>query len=373
MSLWLFYFFLLLMVVQLRYLLTLSVSIFSLKMPKSNTQQPVSVIIAARNEAHNLANLLAKLSEQDHPEFEVIVVNDRSFDNTKEILAKAEALYNFLKVITISEKPANWNGKKYALKKAVEAAKYDALLFTDADCLPKSKKWVTEITAGLIEQKQVIIGFSPYAEKPGLLNKFIRFETLFTALNYLGFAALNKPYMGVGRNMVINKTVYDIKFLNEISDLTGGDDDLMVQKVANRQNTCVVISSDSQTISEPKLTWREFFKQKIRHLGVGKYYRQKDKTVLGFFSFSYVVGWATFILLCFSQTWIFTLVIFGIRSLSFYVIFSQLGRKLKAGVPFWALPALDFCYPCYYLLIGLRALSPKGIEWKQESSFLKKH
>ena len=361
------------MVVQLGYLLTLSIPILRQKHQRKRKQHPVSVIIAARNEAKNIPALLEKLSLQNHTNFEVVIANDRSYDQTKELLADAKKRYSFLKVATIHEKPANWNGKKYALKKAIEMAQNDILLFTDADCLPKSNEWITEMTSVIDADKQIVIGFSPYRAESGFLNKFIRFETLFTALNYLGFALLKKPYMGVGRNLAIYKAVYDQDFLEEISDLTGGDDDLMVQKIANAANTSVIITESAQTISEPKLTWADFFKQKIRHLGVGKYYRHKEKTILGIFSFTYVVGWASFILLCFSQAWIFTIVIFGIRSLSFYIIFSQLGHKLKSGVPFWALPVLDFCYPYYYLLIGLRALSPKGIEWKQENSFLKKH
>jgi len=325
----------------------------------------VSIIIAARNESENLAKLIDVLCNQDHPDMEVIIVNDRSTDNSEVIIETSITNKTNFKHIRINHLPKGWTGKKYALYQGIQMAKNEILLFTDADCLPKSSRWATIMAGAFNETTAIVLGFSPYQKTASFLNSFIQFETLLTGLQYLGLSAIGRPYMGVGRNWAIRRNFYDLGYLASMAHIIGGDDDLMINHIATKTNTINITLPSSQTISKPKHSWREYFKQKIRHLSVGVHYRKKDKTLLGVFTLSFLFGWIFFFSLLVSAiNPYFILAAFGLRSLSFYSIFARIGQKFGSPITFWALPVLDLCYSIYYPVVSLRALSTKTIKWK---------
>ncbi len=325
----------------------------------------VSVIIAAKNESENLPALLKALKSQDHPKMEVIFVNDRSTDQTEQIIKSAMANQKQLQLINISILPAGWTGKKHAIYKGIEVARNEVLLFTDADCIPKSKQWASLMATKFFGPVEIVLGFSPYEKKDGWLNQFIQFETLLTGLQYLSLAKLGKPYMGVGRNWAIKRGAYDLTYLKSMSHITGGDDDLMISHLATNTNTTIITTPSSQTSSKPMMTWQQLLKQKTRHLSVGKYYHKKDRTLLGLFTLSLLFGWIFFFSLLVSAINPYLiLTVFGLRSLSFYSIFARVGQKFDIPVKSWALPLMDLSYSIYYPIVGIRALSTKNIEWK---------
>jgi glycosyltransferase involved in cell wall biosynthesis len=344
-----------------------------IRQPKKNSRaHAVSVVIAARNEAQHLKPLITSLMQQDHPNFEVVLVNDRSTDETAEILSSFEHMPQ-LKYITIDELPPDWTGKKYALKRGIQEAQNEVLLFTDADCLPIGKGWIRNMTAEIDEQTDVVVGYSKYQFQQGMLNQCIQFDTLMTALQYLGLTGRKRPYMVVGRNWAIKKAVYPIDRLQSISNIVGGDDDLMAQFICNQKNTKMALDSAAFTVSTPEKSWQAFIKQKTRHLSVGVKYSTQIKTILAVLPLLSGGIWIAFLLLLFSGSWKLALLIFGIRSLSIYIIFKRLGQKLETDYTTWALPIVELCYPFWNAFLGIRSLSTKHIEWKAESSFLKKH
>ena len=330
------------------------------------------MIIAARNEAKHLNELLKALQNQEHPNFEVILINDRSSEETNDILEQGKS-ETWLRILHIKTLPKGWTGKKYALKQGIASAKNEVLLFTDGDCLPKSSQWISLMTSGINKDKKIVLGYAGYKKDNSLLNQLIQFDTAFTALQYMGLAGHGLPYMAIGRNWAIWKESYPISQLEEMSGVIGGDDDLIAQSVCNSKNTIIQIKNDAQTTSKPKNQWDQFVHQKTRHLSVGIKYSSRIKTILSFFSLSYLVTWLLFGASLISGQWISALLIFGIRSLSFYIIFNRLGQKLDSKITQWALPLVELCYPFWYAFIGIRSLASKQIEWKAESNFLKKH
>jgi len=246
-----------------------------------NDSQPVSVVIAARNEEKNLLEYVPKIMAQNHPNFEVIIVNDSSWDDTADVLKALSLSYPKLHVIHIDEEKQNMQGKKFALTLGIKAAKHDIILLTDADCEPASENWIHEMTCQLHDQKQLALGFSPYSKKEGWLNRVIRFDTLFIGCQYMGFARSGSPYMGIGRNMAYHKDLFfKIGGFKSHYSLASGDDDLFVNQVASSHNTVVISSPESQTISEPKETWNAWFTQKRRHFTTATLYKSSHKAML---------------------------------------------------------------------------------------------
>lgn len=235
----------------------------------------VSVIVSARNEADNLRHYLQALTCQRYPRFEVIVVNDGSEDDTQLVLEHYAHLFPNLHLTFVPHQAWVRSSKKLALTLAAKAAKYDYLLLTDADCRPESPHWIEEMMKGFRDSEtELVLGYGGYFREPGLLNRLQRYETISTALTYLGFALSRHPYMGVGRNLAYRKdTFFGHNGFQGLLGQRAGDDDLLVNKIATRHNTEVVITPDSFTWSVPKHTYAEWRQQKYRHLSVSPCYR----------------------------------------------------------------------------------------------------
>lgn len=252
------------------------------KHPERSTKcQPLSVIICAKNEADNLSQLIPLLYEQDYREYQIVVVDDCSTDDTPMVLARLKVAYPNLYYTSIPTDSKFRHGKKLAVTVGIKAAQYERMVFIDADCRPCTKNWLREISDSYIDGKQMIIGYGKYAYEKGFLNLFIRFETFWNAVQYFGYAKAFRPFMGVGRNISYTKQLYEqsSKFRSSLK-LLSGDDDMFVSEVGTRNNTSICYTADSHTISEPKHTWQDWMTQKARHLTTAPYYPWSVKTLL---------------------------------------------------------------------------------------------
>ena len=249
--------------------------------PNHETHQlpAVSVVVCAHNEHTNLQDYLALLLNQDYPCYEVIVVDDSSEDGSDLLLERWSRQYGHLYHTFVPQGARVLSNKKLALTIGIKAANHDYILLTDADCCPESKYWIREMMTGFAqEQTEVVLGFSPYFEKKGLLNRLIGYDTLFNGLQYMGMARAGKPYMGVGRNLAYKReTFFSTGGFKGLLSNRAGDDDLFVNRIATHKNTTVVCNRDSLMWSVPKTTWREWFYQKRRHLSVSPQYRTRSK------------------------------------------------------------------------------------------------
>lgn len=331
--------------------------------------EPLSIIVAARNEYENLQQLLPALLAQDHPNYEIIIVDDRSFDDSYDFLLEQSNLHERVKLVRVNDTPPHINGKKYALTLGIKAAKNEQLLFTDADCLPCSTSWAREMQASYQENTGIVIGFSPYEKHEGLLNIFIRYETFYVGLQYLSMAMLGKPFMAVGRNLSYKKTLFlQNKGYFKHKHITGGDDDLFINEVATPTNAAVAWWKNSQMMSIPKKTWTSWYRQKMRHLSVGQYYRSSNKFWLGLLSLSHLGTYillASLIVLSALQlvSWWIPAGGYALRMLSQMIVFEGARRRIDMTQVTWLLPFLDLLYIFYYIFVGMSALGSKRTSW----------
>jgi len=327
---------------------------------------PITVIICARNEAANLqANLPAILTQQ-YPDFEVVVVNDRSWDGTKEILRDFEAVYPNLKVVTVPESAKYIAGKKFAVTMGIKAAKHDWLVFTDADCKPASSQWLTGMQKPADPSTEILLAYSPYTKRRGLLNALIRFETFFTAVNYLSYAIKGMPYMGVGRNMAYQKALFfKNKGFAAHMHIPSGDDDLFVNAHANAFNTAIQIHPDTFMYTDPKRTWGAYLKQKKRHFGAGKLYKAKHKFILSSQIIIQFLFYALLVALCCSrETQLIAGALFLLSVLIRSLIYPRLLKKLDYPGLRWWFPLLDILLFIFLVFNGILSIFVKKVQWK---------
>lgn len=355
-----FLFFLLATAIQLFYWLGVFPKIIFHKNPPDNgVEQPVSIIICAKNEAENLRKNLPLILNQTYPCFEVIIINDNSFDKTEEVLLEFQKIYPILRTIRRQEDKI---GKKFALADGIQSSKYNVLLLTDADCRPSSLEWLRIMQRSIAGKVEIGLGYSPYFKYRGLLNIFIRYETFYTALQYISFALWKKPYMGVGRNMTYKKKLYyKVGGFESHEHIASGDDDLFINSISHLDNTTIVLDKRTFVYSEPKRDWKSFFRQKTRHLSTGTSYRLKHKLLLGLFSGSHVTHYflGTFTLF---QGYT-SLVVWGflIRMSIILLVSRFILRKLdEKDLLMWT-PVLDVMMLLYYII-----LSP-ALVWKTKN------
>src|SRR5690606_28466257 len=220
--------------------------------------------------------------------------------------------------------------KKYALTLGIKAAKHTHLLFTDADCKPLSKYWISEMSACFSDNKSIVLGYGSYSKvKKSLLNKLIRFETFLTAIQYFSFAKIGMPYIGVGRNMSYTKEAFfnTNGFMSHMY-IRSGDDDLFINQIATAQNTEICFSIESFTESTPKKTYKEWLIQKRRHITTANHYKTKHKLLLALFYTSNMLFWIlTIVLLVTLFRWEFVIPLFFIRSISQFIVYNKASKK----------------------------------------------
>ncbi len=293
--------------------------------------QGVSVVICARNECHHLKDNLPMILEQDYPEYEVLVVNHSSDDDTRYLLANYEKKYPHLKTIDIQQDLNFFSGKKFPLSIGIKSAKYNLVLLTDADCKPASKDWIRHMQSAFTPKTELVLGYGPYYRSKGLINKLIRFDTVHIAIQYLSYALAGLPYMGVGRNLsYLKQLFYKNKGFISHYHIRSGDDDLFINRVGNRSNTAIMTHPDSFTFSDPKQTLGQWITQKKRHLSTSNLYKFKHKLLLGLYAFSLISFYILFILLL-SLNWsvIPVLGFFLLRLVSQYFVFARCMKQLN--------------------------------------------
>ena len=349
------------------YLLLFSRFAFVKPSKPSQKNIAVSVIICAKNEAENLKTFLPSILEQDYPEFEIVLINDSSKDETLDVIEHFSKLHSNIKIVDVKSIEAFWGNKKYALTLGIKAAKNDYLLFTDADCLPVSKHWIKEMSSHFNNKKSIVLGYGAYSKvKHSLLNKIIRFETLTTAVNYFSFAKFGLPYMGVGRNLTYTKKeFFDANgFINHIK-VRSGDDDLFINQIATSENTAICFSKDSFTESIPKTTFKDWFKQKRRHVSTAKHYKTKHKVLLALLYISNFLFWLLALILFTSLfNWEIILGLFLFRIIMQYVIIGLSSKKLGETNLMILLPFLEIFLIVAQLTIFINNLISKPNHWK---------
>ena len=325
---------------------------------------PISLIVAAHNEEDNLRKNLKNWLELDYSEYELIVVLDRCSDDSEEILKTYQAQYPHLRYLSIDKLPENWTGKKWALQKGIETSKNRALAFTDADC-QLEKEYLLNLNAHYTQSNEVVLGQGLYIKETTFLNQFIRFETFYTAFQFMGAAKLGIPYMGVGRNLSYSKVFYEKnQGLKEISARVSGDDDLLINKYARPNKTACMIGKGSRSYSTAKKDFRSWISQKLRHLSASPAYSLKSKLFLSAFHLSHTAFYLGLLLfLIFDRTlWLFWASYIGRMSIS-WLIFLLMKKKLEDNSQLYLFPVLDLLYFIYNLSLVPIGLIQKRTAW----------
>ncbi len=328
---------------------------------------PISIIVCAKNEAENVTKFIPLLIEQNYPDFEIVIIDDASSDETLDLFEAFEKQHSNIKLVKVENIEAFWGNKKFALTLGIKAAKNEYLLFSDADCYPTSKDWITQMSSQFTQQKTIVLGYGAYEKiKGSFLNKIIRFETLLTATQYFGWAKIGKPYMGVGRNLAYKREeFFKVRGFMDHMKIRSGDDDLFINQAANNKNTTVCFTPESFTYSMPKTSFKDWFTQKRRHISTAKNYKPFDRAQLATFYISQLLFvLLSIILLSFQFKWIIVLGLVIFRYIFAWISMGFAAKKLKEKDVIYWFPIIEIVLIFTQLNIFITNTFSKPIQWK---------
>jgi cellulose synthase/poly-beta-1,6-N-acetylglucosamine synthase-like glycosyltransferase len=340
---------------------------FKEKPPGKQRLPSVSIVIAAKNEYLNLKENLPFILTQDYPNYEVIVVDDHSQDDTHELLADFKLIYSRLKVLTLSDSLTFFEGKKFPLSIGIKETKKEVLLLTDADCKPVSNDWITHMVSQYDEKTELVLGYGKfYRRKWSFLSMLIRFDTLHAGIQYFSAALSGFPYMGVGRNLSYKRELFirNDGFTSHY-EVISGDDDIFVSQNARRKNCRICIRPQSFVYSRGKSKIRTWWHQKKRHYTTGSHYRFGTKFYLGLYHLNIFFFPALAISLLLLK---YNILISGslilMKVASQWIIFGKATGKLKETKLLLISPILEIVFAIVNPLIHISNMINKPGRWK---------
>ena len=326
---------------------------------------PVSVVICARNSAEDLEELIPILMDQDHDNFEVVVVNDRSDDETWEVLQVLKGKYPRLKPVNIQADEKFSYGKKIALGVGVRSAQHPHVLLTDADCRPEGRDWIATMASGFSGGRQIVIGHSPYEVRGGSTNLLERYDGTIKALQYLSFAKAGLPYMGVGRNLgYTGEIFYNANGPRRHHHLMSGDDDLFINEVARARNTAVVADPRSFMTTRATTDMMTWYRRKRRHYTTARYYRFGHQVLLTLLPLARMMFWFSLVWVIMAGEYELAAIGLGVKLLVFLPI-TMLGlHRLNGGSLVWLSLPMEWVFLFLDPMIYLSTLLIKPRRWK---------
>ena len=314
----------------------------------------VSVIIVAENETSQLKESLALILEQDYKDFEVIVVNYGSNDETELIFENLYSKYpNLYTTFLPTSSDKGFNKKKLALTLGAKAAKGEYFFFTEYYTIPKSKQWISKMVNSIEADTEIVLGISNVNTNKSFFNKIARYNNLFFSLEYISAAFNQTPYTGTFRNLGLKKSTFfnNKGFANSLN--IPNSEDLFVNQIIKSSNTsiCLDIDGITQANYDSYSQWRRI----LRNFSLARsLFINYNSFAFSFEKFSRVLIYLLSIglivyssLNAFFVPLIITLLLLVIKILFNYYVVDKTSKIFDNGKFKYTLPLVDFLEALY--------------------------
>lgn len=292
----------------------------------------VSVVIVAHNESPALKKSLPYLLEQDYPDFEVVVVDYVSADDTPFVLRVCSENYPNLKTVKFKDDVNMFRGKKYPLSIGIKSATKDVVLLTEADCTPTGFDWIRQMVCGYMRGASIVMGYSLLNEEKGLLNALQRYERMTFTASYTGMALLGNPYTATGRNLSYKRDFFFQRggFIKHYVYPEGADS-LFVNQNANRSNTAVVLRSDAVVVDDACSTFGQWRLQRLQQRLPYKHFAAKDRLSLTVYPLSQILFILSLVLLWTGgvMPWYIPAILLAVKIIWQIIACSLLAKRFK--------------------------------------------
>lgn len=268
------------------------------EIPSDDNLPGISVIVYAHNAEENIKEFLEELLQQDHPKFEVIVVNDASVDNTREIVETLAEKEPRLYMTFVSDTAKNISHRKLAYTVGMRAAKYPVALLTASNIHIPSRSWLRLMAAPFANPAtEVAIGvaYVPKEVDKGLGKFWRSFDLLTRQTRWIGASLLNSTYRGTAYNLAFRPdTFFNHNGFTATNRFQAGEDDIFINEISTPENTVAIFQPDAMVaIDVPSEEYPRLWKRhKERYTFTSRYLHTSALRIQGLHS---ILIWLTVI------------------------------------------------------------------------------
>ena len=341
-----------------------------LKNDKTIAKNTFSIVIPFRNEAESLPTLLNSLKQLNYePQlFEILLMNDSSTDDSCEIIEKFKNQHQLSNLQIINTLKTTSSPKKNAITKAIDIAKFDWIITTDADCTVPTN-WL-QMMNQFIETKQPYFIAAPvkFTEENSFLFHFQNLNFLSLIGTTIGSFGIQQPFLCNGANVCYRKDIF--KQLNGFegnTKIASGDDVFLLEKIAKiyPEKTLFLKSDEVLVKTKAAHNWNSFINQQIRWASKSAAYKNW---------FSIAVG----LIVLLQNIWIIILLSTLINSaenlkilipivlqkmLFDTILIEKTAKFVQSKISIHYLIISSFLYPIFMITIGILSMF-KTYEWK---------
>jgi chlorobactene glucosyltransferase len=167
--------------------------------PKATSSESIALVVAGRDEEDHLEACVRSLLAQDYPALELVFVDDRSSDGSREILARLEQeLAPKLRALHVDELPPGWGGQTHGLHRGVAASQSEWICFTDADCRFESEQTLSIAMADAQTHGAEFLSVIPRLEAPTVWERTYLPLCSFVLVTGLEIGQVNDPQHPAG-------------------------------------------------------------------------------------------------------------------------------------------------------------------------------
>ncbi len=339
-------------------------SLKEIEKQKIQAENTFSIIIAFRNETHNLPNLLNNLLQLEYPKslYEIILIDDDSTDNGKEMLKEFFTANNL-----------NWKllqssgGKKNAIKKGIDNSNFEYIFSTDADCIiPKN---ILKIYNQKLQLKKwkLISGPVEFYGNNSFLGKIFELEFMSLISSGAGAIGIKKPIMLNAANLVFQRKIA-LEIENTIyeSEIASGDDIFLMHYITKKYGTKEISflkNKDAIIKTAAPKTLKLWISQRLRWASKAKYYKINHTSISALIIMLFnIITLISLFLLASIYWYIFPILYFTKLIVDIPILFSAT-KFFDKQFSFPLFIVLEFVYPLYIVGIGILSFFIKNT-WK---------
>ena len=342
------------------YLLFFRFSLLKHASSNKDVNVPVSILVYSKNEQEKLTDFLHQFDKQTHANYELILINNASSDETRYIFEDYQKTHNNVSIVNVINNENFWGSRKYALTLGIKKAKFDNLLFTTTSAIFDSKNWITENVGLLSKNKQIVVGHSYFEKKGGFLNTLIRFSEIVSNLQNYGLAAISKPYQASQYNFGYSKALFfETNGFSDHMSINQGAEDLFLKKNATSKNTVLATSAASLVKKEAPKSFSKWLDYKVAKKQIAKHYNFNVKfnnSVFGLSQFTFFVL-ALLAAIYIPSTLLFSVI--GFRYILIALVLFKTAFKLDDIKSVYFFPFMEIINSLVQLPIFMRNLSSK--------------
>lgn len=217
----------------------------------------VSILVYSHNTGEALARNLPLLMSQNYPNFEVVVLDDESLDDTQDVVTMMEQRYENFYHSRIDDRTRAISHRKLAVLLGCRAAKHGLILMTHAECKPESDHWISDMVQPFSNPGiEMVLGPVVYERRKSFLSRFCQFDLFHRLLFVFGTSLVVRPFSGWGQNMAFRKDTFNVvnksKSFQSHLKMQPGEDDLFVSDAARDGNLAVVAKTSALMTDQSK-------------------------------------------------------------------------------------------------------------------------